>query len=1215
MHTNARLISSLMISTALISLAAPAHAVDALETPTGGNVVAGSATITSPGAGQLTVNQGSDRAVIDWNSFNIGKDATTEFVQPGQNSLAVNRVTGAGTDPTQILGTLRANGRVMVLDRNGVIFGKQARVDVGGIVASTGDVSNAQVMSGADRIELTQNGSTGAVENHGTITVADGGLAALVAPTVRNNGTINARLGRVGLASGDKVTVDLYGDNLIEMEVAGTAQKALVENAGVINAEAGLIQISTSTAKNVVDNVINLDGVTNVSSVSQQGGRIVLSGGDVNVRGTVNASGRTGGSVNVAARNITTARTASISANAAAGQAAGRVDLVATNNGSFDGSISAVGAKGTGFVDTSAANVSFGNNLRVAATDEWLIDPTNLAIDAASVAALANQLNFSGNVTLTTPAAGADAGNITVSALLTWNSINSLTLTAINNIAIVAGGGLQSQGAGNITLNAGRDITVGGSGISTNTGNIRFNNHNGNILVTSNITSQGGSIVTDTRRFRLNSGEVNANGGNVQIHNWGGFQATANSIKTTGTGYISVQQNKATGDAFFSVNSIQNIVNAVRHSGTGEARVSIGVGTWNENVTIDRNLMLLGRNAGLTGYGTRNTETVISAAGTAVTVKADNVQVNGFKFDGGNTAVRSSGYNNVVVSNNIITNTKSDAVFIENGTGGRVSRNLITNSGKNGVMLNHMDNMYAINNHINNTAGSAINANRSNGLTATGNIIHSAGSYGIYAGGGNAFNISNNYLGYTDAGVTLAGSAAKGAGIHVSDSVNTSLSHSVVQNNTIANVTGITAFNGHGIQVFNSQYVDIGGAGAGNTITGVAANGVQLANSGFMTVTGNTITNSKSGIGASTSNNVTIAGNTIGGTTAVYGINVTTTSDASVTGNTVGATGSDGILGDTTTNMVIDGNTVTGAGTNGIRSHNGRNTVLANNTVTNAAGTGIRVHGNQTTGVLVEGNTITDAPLGMYFDDGEIDLSGTTNTINGGNVGMRFRGTQPSLVGNTIGTTVFNGQGTYYVELLDGALFAPGTPTIIDGVGATYDGLNPALTGGVLTLAELTALQDKIWDFNDDGTLGLFFAGAVPLPPAALTFADEDAFNTFSTFAPAAGRVGLTIAGLPRVPGTPAPAAAPQAPNDITNPDVLNTLAPAAGGTPAEGTEQQPTAEQVASIAPAAGGSQSASCWSDATSIASNGTTVNYDFGTDATAALADAANCNTTAP
>ena len=118
MQKNARLISGLMISTALISTAAPAFAVDALETPMGGSVVAGNAAINYGAPGQVTINQGSDRTVINWDSFNIGQNAGAEFVQPNSNALAVNRVTGAGTDPTQILGSLRANGRVMVLDRN-----------------------------------------------------------------------------------------------------------------------------------------------------------------------------------------------------------------------------------------------------------------------------------------------------------------------------------------------------------------------------------------------------------------------------------------------------------------------------------------------------------------------------------------------------------------------------------------------------------------------------------------------------------------------------------------------------------------------------------------------------------------------------------------------------------------------------------------------------------------------------------------------------------------------------------------------------------------------------------------------------------------------------------------------------------------------------------------------------------------------------------------
>src|ERR1035437_7655772 len=184
-----------LVAAGLVALSTqPAFAVGDLETPTGGQVVGGSATITLPQAGQLDINQSSNRTVINWNTFNIGQSATTQFFQPGSGSLAVNRVTGAGSDPAQILGTLKANGQVMVLDRNGVLFGKDATINVGGIIASTGDIDTSSVMNGDSKLVLDNFGS-GAIVNNATINVADAGLAAFVSPHITNNGVLNAKLG------------------------------------------------------------------------------------------------------------------------------------------------------------------------------------------------------------------------------------------------------------------------------------------------------------------------------------------------------------------------------------------------------------------------------------------------------------------------------------------------------------------------------------------------------------------------------------------------------------------------------------------------------------------------------------------------------------------------------------------------------------------------------------------------------------------------------------------------------------------------------------------------------------------------------------------------------------------------------------------------------------------------------------------------------------
>ncbi|WP_082911042.1 filamentous hemagglutinin N-terminal domain-containing protein [Magnetospirillum moscoviense] len=281
-------------------------AVPALANPQGGSVVEGQATITTA-PNQLTVNQASDKAVINWQSFSIGAGETTRFVQPSASSIALNRVTG--DQVSQILGTLTANGRVILVNPNGVFFGKDSRIDVAALVASTHDIKNSEFMAG--RLNFDIPGKIDAqIINEGSLSAKDGGLVALVAPSLRNSGIISARLGRVALASaGSGVTVDLYGDNLILFQADsklaqqvkgpdGQPVAGLIDNSGQIYADGGRVLLTANAAKGVVDKAINMTGIVQARTVEQQGGEIVLKGDDggvVEVAGKLDASGKEAG--------------------------------------------------------------------------------------------------------------------------------------------------------------------------------------------------------------------------------------------------------------------------------------------------------------------------------------------------------------------------------------------------------------------------------------------------------------------------------------------------------------------------------------------------------------------------------------------------------------------------------------------------------------------------------------------------------------------------------------------------------------------------------------------------------------------------------------------------------------------------------------------------------------------------------------------------------
>src|SRR5471032_716480 len=246
---------------------ASAQTLDAGALPQNPNVAGGAATFAQSGK-TLTVTQSTDRTVIDWRSFNIGADAQTNFNQPNSGSIAVNRV-NASADPSRIEGGLQANGQVWILNPNGVLFGKTARVNAAGIVASTANIDTTRFMAGDNQLTFTGQDS-GAVVNEGHISVGDSGLAAFVAPSVRNSGVITARTGKVTLAAGTTFTLDLAGDHLVEIAIG--SDKAIVDQSGRIVDPGGTVQLSARAASAVVDGVINMSGAIRTASARRAGG-------------------------------------------------------------------------------------------------------------------------------------------------------------------------------------------------------------------------------------------------------------------------------------------------------------------------------------------------------------------------------------------------------------------------------------------------------------------------------------------------------------------------------------------------------------------------------------------------------------------------------------------------------------------------------------------------------------------------------------------------------------------------------------------------------------------------------------------------------------------------------------------------------------------------------------------------------------------------------
>ena len=233
--------------------------------PAGGTVVAGNASITST-PGNTTINQTSQNAALNWQSFDIALGESVRFVQPDSSSVALNRVVGA--DPSRILGNLSANGKVFLVNPNGILFGSGARVSVGGLVASTRNIDDGDFLAG--RYEFSGT-SDGAVLNQGSIN-ADGGYVALLGATVSNQGVIAARLGTVALAAGNALTIDVAGDGLLNVSVDTGAVDALARNGGLIQADGGQVLLTAKSASNLLQSAVNNTGVIQAQTIENRNG-------------------------------------------------------------------------------------------------------------------------------------------------------------------------------------------------------------------------------------------------------------------------------------------------------------------------------------------------------------------------------------------------------------------------------------------------------------------------------------------------------------------------------------------------------------------------------------------------------------------------------------------------------------------------------------------------------------------------------------------------------------------------------------------------------------------------------------------------------------------------------------------------------------------------------------------------------------------------------
>ncbi len=536
-HRAALLRSTALSAAAAWGIALPARAQQPapLAQPAGGQVTAGSASIAQTRT-TTTVTQASQRAAIDWQSFNVGRDASVVFNQPGATATTLNQVTGP--DPSAIAGHISANGNIILTNRSGVVFSRGAQVDAQSVIVSAAGIAQQDFMAG--HMAFDQPARPGArVTNAGTITVREAGLAALVAPQVRNSGTINARLGHVVLAGAEAATLDLYGDGLVAVDVTrqvGTAPghgHALVTNTGTITADGGTVQLTAAAADGVVQTLVDAGGSISAATVGARTGRIVIAGtggglvvegtlaatgtdpgtrggriqvagaGDVTLRSAalLDASGRTGGgsvavgttipraasatlpraragTARVIARTTSVAAGARIAADATQSGPGGRVVLLSTEQTTQAGTITARGGPSGGAggtVDVSGqAGLSLTGGVDVSARAPGAPDGT-IVLDPTNLTVVA------GNAGSGSQDAATTAGSGTIAAATSDNGSNTVSTGELaslhGNIDLEATNNLTVQasftGTGAVSLLAGNMLTIN-AGVSVGGTTIRL---------------------------------------------------------------------------------------------------------------------------------------------------------------------------------------------------------------------------------------------------------------------------------------------------------------------------------------------------------------------------------------------------------------------------------------------------------------------------------------------------------------------------------------------------------------------------------------------------------------------------------------------------------------------------------------------------------------------------------------------------------------------
>jgi len=828
-------------------------AVNAL--PTGGKVVAGAATISSTStatSATMNINQTSQRAVINWQTFNVGKNATVNFNQPNSNSVTLNRVVSA--TPSMIQGAVNANGQVILVNPNGVTFGKGAEVNAAGVVASTLNISNQDFMNGKN---VYSGNGEGKIVNKGTITATDpNGYIALLAPEIRNQGYLIARMGpssSVALASGEKISLDFRGTQLIGVSIDKAAYKALIENKRIIETNGGLIVVAAGTARELMSSVIQNTGRISANAIVDNGGVIELVADNVTNSGTISANGGTngvGGQVNIVGNNITLA-----------------ANSKTTATGNEGGGSIQVGVGKTMATNTTPVSAVTGNTNTLAAPQ------TAAQILASNTQGVGNQaqtVNVEQGALVDASAINSGNGG----AIVIWSQVK----TSVNGILKAVGGYLNGNGglvetssAGLVSLgkslsintsstkgNAGLwyvdpiDLTIDGASSAvisaalvnnnvsiTVAGNVCpslgscTQNGSGNLTIANgaDIIKQSGSLTTLTLTasgiFNLNA---NISGQNLDVIINSSI-AYLNAGSTITANQVTVQAQTIYSYGNINSGSLSNLGSAIQLLGSAlyiSGNLTVGANLANSSNSTNSNSNTVSYNGTLIRH--EDLPTYLLAAN-QTTLNLDQVY--------GTTAANQSSF--ITAVNNQITLTGTQSISIA------ATAQLLANGTTGGVIMATAPQINFV------TSSNSSPSSGSQSIQGNGSLIQANGNNGP---GGTISLTAANDFNINSATISASGST-DGGSIHlISSSGNLLLANSLIQTNGGTGRGGSLGVSGANSTTINSSTLEATGFSKGGSVmVGYDSAGKSIPFSQSTTIDAATILNA----------NQTDATNTTGG--------------------------------------------------------------------------------------------------------------------------------------------------------------------------------------------------------------------------------------------------------------------------------------------------------------------------------------------------------------